>query len=630
MKKSKIPQKVPNKKITMGGGKTKFALALSLCGSLSFATVTNPAGTTLDVLDATASNDPKLENYGTLTGKTYPEIAGMYGYHNTGTINYDFLNDGKITAISTNNNAYGMSASGTGNHTLTNSGTIIATANGTAYGMFASGTGNHTLTNSGTIIATSKDRNAYGMHVDGTGTHTISNTGFINARGVKAYEVFGDGNATLNIKDFATTLRTFTTTDSVFGGSSNNTTINLNNSRLIFRPEQNGLNKDYSLTNLVFTDVAKDVALGKITTEVPFLKAVVTGDGMTATTSVRLEANVNSNTVQGATSSLQSIGIVQGQMNNIATNLNKQTANTLFAKAQSDDKIYVASSDLNGIDIFEKDKKWQSFADIYVSDIKNSKYNYNGNASGIFGGVNYRSSDKLIIGGHFDFNFSKLDQDSLDTNTDSKSLAFGLHSSYALNPSWYISAQLTGALSKSNSDYALLGDTTDATVDTNTIYTSIDTGYLYTILKDKNIEHTLTPQIALSYLYMKNDSYDITWSNPALAIYNISYDSNKFDAVYLSPNINYKATFTTQDDYDISLLANLGARVNLTDDEIENSFRLLGDNFTTISTEDRTTATTNLGVELKEGDISIGLNYDGAYGSNQKVHSGRISFKYDF
>ncbi len=182
--------------------------------------------------------------------------------------------------------AYAMYANGDGSHILNNSGTINVEATAAnvlnygvvntfahAYGMAAYGSGNHQFTNEGdiTVSATSTYDNAYayGMHIlfaQGAGAvdvHHISSTGSISASAsapngdAYAYEAFSIGS--LVVDTWATTLRTWSENDTVFGVIQGNTVTfgdGTNGATLVVRPEldANGnaiFGKEYELANMV-------------------------------------------------------------------------------------------------------------------------------------------------------------------------------------------------------------------------------------------------------------------------------------------------------------------------------------------------------------------------------------------
>lgn len=74
----------------------------------------------------------------------------------------------------------------------------------------------------------------------------------------------------------------------------------------------------------------------------------------------------------------------------------------------------------------------------------------------------------------------------------------------------------------------------------------------------------------------------------------------------------------------------LGVRQRLTSGEVKSQVRIAGGSFTTRAGEDRTTALAEAGLEWNWGKNSVGLSYTGEFGSDQKVNTGWLSYKYEF
>ncbi len=552
-------------------------------------------------------------------------FSSYAGINNSGTINVEAITT--IGANSADATASGIWSTSDGTYTLklNNSGIIDVTATaGTA-----------------TFGSATADATAYGMLIKGSGDNIfLSNTGIINlnastqqsgasAKMYEAYAVdFIDNTTTkLQIGTWATTLRDWTLTDTVFGGEAE-TSVNLANSTLILRPGTKAegfyLGKEYSLENLVSIDnTATPTQLGKITTEVPFIKAVITGGNITSpTTSVRLDANINTETVPGSISAQSNLTQVRGQMSNITRKLLQTKYLELYKSLVSanGNSGIAAGSDM-------EQNKWTVFATPYSSYINNSEYNFDGSQSGVTAGASYTLSPKFSLGAHFDFNYAQIDADIMDMNSDSTSFAFGLHANYNILPQWYVSAQATTAISQIENDYSLpdVVASSKADYDSQAIYLSLNSGYLFEIANG----HTFTPQIGFSYLNMNADSYDIDWGS-SYSMYNMEYDSTSYSAFYADLTLNWHSTWQFENNNALALLLSAGIRQNLSGSDVDSDFRTFGTEYSTRSNADDTTFLTDFGLEWSKNNFSLNLNYNGEYGSEQQMHNVSIQSKFMF
>ncbi len=561
---------------------------------------------------------------------TLTDIHGMYASAENG--DHNFSNSGTIN-ISGKRLLSGMwaYANNIGDHTLTNSGTIIVTGTEeTIYGMVAWGQngGDHKLTNSGTINV-SGAKNVYGMRVRNAGTHTLNNIGTISATATAgdAFEAYGESTG-YSVGTWATTLRTLTTNNSVFGANAGQT-VNLANSTLVFRPQiTNGvaeLGVDYALDNLVVVNgVSANTQLGKIEAEVPFLKAVVTGGANTGTASVRLESNVSEDTTPGAATMQQAVAQAQGQFNNLSTSL-RNVLVQIYSEANfvADSGTGVAAGSN-----FTPNNKWQVFLNPYANTVNNSKYDYNGNNMGITAGASYRVSDNFSFGGHLDFSSANYYGELMDASTKSTSFALGIHAAYNFTRECYLRGQLTGSVNQNDSYYELGGITSadaDANYNGEAIYAELATGYIWQIAKG----HSLTPEIGLSYLGTHTGAYDVKWGG-AGSLYDMSYDDSYYNAFYGTLSLDWRSEWELKNDASIALLAGLGLRQTLSNGEMETNFRTLGSKYSTTSTEDLTTFLADVGVEYRKGNFSVSLNYDGGFGTKQTSHGGNVMVKLEF
>ncbi len=635
----------------------------------------NPAGTTINSMNASASdygvfgsalNTPILNNYGNIIGgaiyntEFFDFTIGMFGY-STENIGYIFNNSGTINISGTADFVYGMSASASdGSHSLTNSGTIKLSGNDDVNGIYASGLeGNHILSNSGTIKLSGNNRvygmsayafdkgnhkitnsgtidlsgngSVYGMIIYGTnvdnGIHLLNNTGVITAKATagSAFEAYGISD--YSVGTWATTLRTWNSSDSVFGGGLS-CNLTFQNSTLILRPgtEAQGFEygKEYDVAGangmVAGIQGTVDGTIQQAIAEVPFLKATLTSKDPSVA-KVRLDTNINKDTTPGDTTVQGNLAVVQGQMSNITRKLLQTKYTEIYIDLVSDNgnSGIAAGSEM-------AENKWTAFLTPYGSYTNNSEYNFDGSQMGVTGGASYNFSEKFSLGAHFDFNYAELDADIMDMDSDSTSFAFGLHANYNIMPQWYVSAQATGSISQIENEYSLTtGTSTKADYDSQALYFALNSGYVFEVAKG----HTLTPQIGFSYLNMHTDAYDVDWAT-GYSMYDMEYDSTSYSAFYADVAFNWHSVWQLENNSAISLLASVGLRQNLSGSDIESDFRLLGGDYSTRTSADDTTFTASIGTQWTKNNFSISAEYNGEYGSEQQIHGGSIEFKYHF
>ncbi len=596
----------------------------------------------------------EISNSGTIISVATGNLSRAYGMRSAASDggNQTLINTGYISATNkfltgaTDSPAHGMladnlGATGTGNHTLMNSGTVIAIAHNStshAHAMRAyTVNGQHALYNSGTIIATAhgNDSEAFGMYIQGTpslgAAHRLYNTGVITASaalslGGMAFEAYGSNSYTVDV--WATTLRPWAANDAVFGASTGNV-VHFADTKLILRPQITAqglqLNTNYAVKDMVAVNGVQGAASGIsgniafATADVPFLKAVLSSnDPHTAT--VRLEENVNKKTTPGNTSVMQMTNIMHRQMDNVASAMRSMH----FAQFAPISGKPSGSSTSQG--------QWQVFLNPHVGFLQNSDTAYDGDSMGITAGAQYQFNESFSLGAHADFSFSRLHADIMDMNSKSTSIAFGVHATYTIIPEWYITAQVSGAFNQSHNDYALQEGASlyaENTIHGNAFHAAIQSGY--------NIEfaqgHSLTPEIGLSYLSIYTQDYDINWDNANASlrdIYNMHYDANYYTAMYGSLNLTWRSMWNLQDGAHIGFNAGLGLRQNLSGNDMETRFATLGNTYTTTAMEDMTTYLAKAGLHYSKNDFSISLNYEGSYGTNQTVHGGNVMMRIEF
>ncbi len=625
---------------------------------------------TLAGLNAVGAGNHYLNNSGTVTANG--SGAEIYGLKAKGEGNHTLINTNTITVTGGGgDNLYGMSAEGVGTHDVDNHGTVVVQSQANkVHGLHVQSSldnaqSPHTINNSGTLTVSGVDsvygiygevksntlnvnnsgtieaygaNLVYGMYVaqvqGGNTSHNVTNTGYIsaNANSGIAYEVYGTTN--YNVDTFATSLRDWLPTDAVFGVIDTQK-INFNNATLIVRPDTAAqgfaFGQDFKVADMVslinqgsaaIPSIAANItgSISEAVTEVPFLTATLTNGADPFNASIRLDSNVNSNTISANAATQQLLTVSQTQFSGLSSTLRNQLLDT-YTQA-----ISLASTPSAGS--YEA-PKWQAFFTPYVNDVNNSALNFDGSSFGVVGGVNYRFNEQFTLGGHLSFNTSDLSADIMNMDTNSKSFAFGLHAAYNFTPQWYLRGQVTGSTQDNDSTYTMgsfFPYTASSNFNGQAIYAELATGYTWQVAEG----HSLSPEVGLAYLSTQTDAYDVNWSGGGAGeLYNMSYNDNSYDAFYATVNLDWRSQWAL-DEANISLLAGLGLRQKLDNDEIETSVQMLGSSYTTRHTEDATTFLASTGLEYGKGDFSVSLDYDGEYGSDQQVHTGSLNFRLHF
>ncbi len=664
-------------------------------------TLTNSGTLTITAHDnaygiyAYASNDGShtLTNNATIIASS--KAVNAYGMRADGDGNHTLINNGEITVISEASYAYGMSGDDGYGHTLTNSGTITVTAQDTATGMRASASGAHTLINNGTLIVSSQDDDAsamrtfgnygheivnnsiikvtasddaygiqtsgdgtqvvtnngiitstttgsndkaYGIYVSTFGKNLINNTGIINLSALKgsAFEVYGVNSYTIGT--YATTLRTWTANDAVFGIENSYNNVTFDNSTLILRPGTKAqgfeYGKEYKVTDMITiasTDTSPTAITGKIqnaVAEVPFLTANLNNSDI-ANPKVSLNANINADTVSPTVLAKLSVDKMHNKITKIASRKINKMIERRMAKnlKQVSEKAYeqgviVAGDMLTSAPSYQENT-WAIYLDAYAGYTGNSEYNFGTHTKGITFGGEKAISDKLSVGLALDFSDSATDgKDSLVA--DSKDITLAANADYFINPNWYVSGTMALSFGESDMDY-MLSPSLYAKDDFNSqaYYLSLNTGYVYEI----NENNIIVPEVGLSYLNTQND--DIALDFASSDLYDLHINNESFSALYANLMLTWQGQYDTK----LGVLrpsAGLGIRQNLTGSGIDSSVMLTGTSFDTVVTEDDTTFITNLGLEWQKGAFSMGISYEGGYGSEQTSHSGNVKFRYEF
>ncbi len=599
------------------------------------------AQTTVGIYAVTDNGYVSINNSGSITARGENDEA--FGILVSTEVGANVVNSGNIEVIGVDV-VHGISLAAEAYSEVINTGNIEVRGRDGVYGISAeiSNDAKAVITNANFISSYASTGDAYGMNItSGSNNVIVNNTGIINssAPNGRAFEVHGQTN--YNVGTWATTLRTWSGNDAVFGITGVLNKLNFVNSTLILRPgsaaQDFALGKEYSVANMVSKDGAQQDSMstsinGTIVAavaEVPFLKATLTNGASPKDATVRLDSNVSDETTPGTATMQQAVAQVQNQFSNLSTSLRNAlvqiyTEANLVADTTQDSVSGVAagSSVVNN--------KWQIFLSPHASYVNNSKYDYDGSNMGVTAGASYRLSDSFSFGAHLDLSFGDYSGDFMNMNTDSTSFALGLHAAYNFSPAWYLRGQITGSINQNDSDFRSDLTSLHGNADFNgeALYAELATGYTWQIAKG----HSITPEIGLSYLGTHTYAYDVDWniSNMALPLYNMSYDDSYYNAFYATAHVDWRGEWAVNDNSAIAFMAGLGLRQTLTNGKIDTSFKMLGSNYTATGTEDVTTFLVDAGVEYNWDIISISLNYEGGFGYDQTNHGGTLQLKFEF
>ncbi len=482
-----------------------------------------------------------------------------------------------------------------------------------------------------------------GANSDG---HIVNNLGTINvsSSGGNAYEVFG--RESYNVGTYALTLRGYAANNTVFGVDEGKV-VNFENSTLILRPDATNFEdgKEYDLASMVavynsssssaLPELAKNLdgtvakgVISQVQTEVPHLEANLI-DGNTENPKVSLSAKVTSNTVSPIT--LPNAAVTR--FHSILAKIGKKTINTKLQRRMLQNNIAANSQELykQGVIVagnapyapsYNEDK-WQLYLDAFAGYTGNSDFNTGTHEKGMTLGAERLISDKLSVGFAMGFTDSVTDGAN-GLLTDSTALTVATNADYYINDNWYVGGKMAFSTSENDMDY-MISPTLYAKDDykSHAFYLALNTGYIYEI----NQNNVIIPEVGLSYLYSKANDINVDFL--ADDTYDMFIKNDSFSALYASLMV------TWQGQYDLARgtltpTAGIGIRQNLTGADFDSSVQTLGTSFDAVVSEDDTTFLANVGIEWKNGAFSVGVSYDGEYGSNQKSHSGNVRFKLEF
>ncbi len=584
----------------------------------------------------------KLINNGNINITALENANGMHT-HLYNSNETEFTNKGNLTVTSQNAEANGMYMSNPSddiiNTTITNSGKITVTGHEDANGINIDAEGEQNFINSGIITASSQTKNAYGVYFSYAGNATINNTGIILATNIDkglgnvAYEIFATITA-LTVEKYATSLREWTASDAVFYVSSRSS-ISFDNTSLILRPgtiEQGfAFGKQYDVAHMISdgrdNSSIIDGTISNVQTEVKFLTAHL-DNSIADAPKVSITANVNPETVTPLQAQKLEIGNFQNKVIKLANKkinrmLKKRMAKNLKQISENAYKQGVILASNANYTAPSYAHPWQIYLDAYASYTGNNEYNYGTNTKGMTIGGEKSLSDKLAIGFAMDFSDSTTDgQDGFVS--DSTDITLAVNADYYINPDWYVSGNMALSFADSDMTYALSPSLyADDDYSSSAFYMAINTGYIYE-LNENNI---IIPEFGLSYLHASSDSINIDFA--ASDLYDMRITNDDFSALYAQLSLTWQGQY----DYALGTLtpsAGIGIRQNITGSDIDSSLTFAGSSFDSVAHEDDTTFLFNTGLEWNKENFTLGLYYDGAYGSDQKSHTANVKFKLEF
>ncbi len=637
---------------------------------------TNPTGSTVPVMIA-AEGDPELINNGTVTGESLGFASlGMYGFNRAGSIDYNFVNNasgvikieadienvyamsaisfgksnimlnnyGEISVRSDTNYAVGMSANtDTGNNMVVNYGNVFTFSGiGASIGMLTeNSSGTNALVNYGTITAISSIGVSIGMEAEGGGTLTNYNTITVMSGGRVAIgmQIYDDGVSSVvnnygvitvasvmgsaaevsfsnitagsgyTVGTWATNLRTWAPNDVVFEAGLFNT-INFNqDTTLILRPDTADrgfvLGQEYNVADMISGTAVGMV--GSVTSDAPLMFATLTGDTVANQT---VSLNIDKMGNAGHRIAHQTIS----RFRDSGTRLNNVLQGFEFSGKTLGN---TPSGDVNPL------ANWDVAFSPYASRTDNDEFNYDGLNIGVVGAANYKM-ENASLGFHTDLNYSDYDTNAgnIHTNTNGYGISLGLHGSYDLSKDWYLSSRVTGSYTHNDGEFTSGFFTADDGFASYAGDVNIGTGYRFAI----DEKQTVIPEINVSYLYIKNNGYNMNFSD----MMNIHVADETFNNFYATASVRYQGDFNIAET-DVRLHGRLGVRQNIGDNDINSDFTAYGNAYTSQASEDRTTMLLGLGAELRQDEnTTITMFYEGDYGSNQMSHTGGFRVNYEF
>ncbi len=483
------------------------------------------------------------------------------------------------------------------------SGGIVATNPINGYTNYASGItiegDNATVVNTGSILTSGEQ--AHGIYLAGRGT-AVSSTGFIASK--SGAELYVGGKTP---SDAASATVTAWATEAGKNGVfrvENNATLTFDRARLILRAPADGITgKTYRFADMADTSRGGTIngSIASVSSVMPMLSVQSSGN-----TPDTLKYRMRVDAVRS-----------YGQQASVAAVRNAQNrfwlSNRTIAAALTG--LYASSS-----------SEWSAFGQSYSLNAGAS-----GNAPsssdsvGLILGATRRIGQNGLAGFHAGIETTDMNAHESGVSSDSTSWLLGLHGSVNVSPAAFLRGQLTGMVSRSDYDFSMMDDTASDKRTEYAFFANVTGGYDVKV----NEAHTITPEIGLAYLYMKNPSMDANWSAAGNRYMDVHVDSDSYQAVFATATLRWTGTFggpLTS----VKPTVALGVRQTLTDGEIDGGMRFVGNRYGSYVADDKTVGTVEAGLQFQQGNMTMAVKYNGNFGqdTHDSVVWGEIGYAF--
>lgn len=521
---------------------------------------------------------------------------------------YGFGDDISITNTHTlqtgGENAIGIALSGEKIHIL-NRGQITTTGQ-YGEGISISGDGS-TVSNAGSITTSGKE--AHGIFITG-GNVTVSNTGRITVTGPGSHELMvgnSDGSVTghvfVNTWSLALSPGQWNDPASRPFAVGPGSTLTFSGTRLILRPGNTAsgfeFGKRYDVADMI--DNAGGSVTGSIGSDTP--------DSTIAGAMPMLRANLYGGSADGALN--QQVSLSLDENGNHGQGANNGSVHRTAAR------LWLLERTLgDSFDTLVAAPDWSFFVQPYYQHSRvTGNARSKSDSEGLIAGATRPIGDNLRLGWHAGLEHTDLAASRHGLKSDTNAWQAGLHGKYSLTPCWALHGQITGTVARSNYDFSMEGD---AASDKRTEYG------IFTRLKSSwdipvTARHTLSPEIGLAWLWMRNPAMNAHWKQEHNQEMNLHFEKRDFSAIYGTADLRWRGKYPSGDTVIRPTVA-LGVRQNLLDGHVESGFTFMGNRYTSYLDEDRTTGTADIGVRITRNNLSGTLRYNGKYGNHFTSH----------
>ncbi len=168
--------------------------------------------------------------------------------------------------------------------------------------------------------------------------------------------------------------------------------------------------------------------------------------------------------------------------------------------------------------------------------------------------------------------------------------------------------------------------TATADMDTYGVYMELAAGYDMALAPN----HTITPEIALSYMYAHMEGFDSEYYvNGAATGTTFSMGSEDYDALYMDASVRWTGEYGLEKGV-LSPTAKIGIRQALTDPEVSSTMEIFGTKSTTYSDMNDTAFTCEAGLTWDMGDVDVSVTYMGEFGDVEYTHMGMFKVAWEF